>query len=202
MRTILLATAALVLSACNQADNGADQLDTADLDTQAQTPTPAPTAPDDQQDLAQRTIEEMAQPVACSAPERTLFFCEAGRAQIAVCGTTDMEGRPNAQYRYGVDQAELVLSNGRFASVPYSGGGEAQIEFASGTTRYIVYSRTVRTNFAAGEANNPEFTDGVMVVRDGETVADRQCTARTRSIDVVAGEDYGGVRDRLFYPED
>jgi hypothetical protein len=60
----------------------------------------------------------------------------------------------------------------------------------------------VRTNFASGEPNDPEFTDGVLVVRDGEVVADRQCTARVESVDVLAGESYGGVSKDIFYGVD
>ena len=49
------------------------------------------------------------------------------------------------------------------------------------------------------EPNNPEFTDGVVVVRAGKVHADRQCTGSTESVDVMAGEDYGGVASDLFY---
>ncbi|WP_370177975.1 hypothetical protein [Alteriqipengyuania sp.] len=205
MRTILATCACIALAACGgAAGDGEDQLDTADLEANADAPDPG--MPEgsgaDPAGAAEDTMQEMAQPVACTSPEKTLFFCEAGRKQIAVCGIYDAEGERSAQYRYGSDTAEPVLGDGRFASVPYSGGGEAQIEFLNGSTRYIVYSRTVRTNFKAGEPNNPELTDGVMVVRGGEVLSDKQCTGDPQSVDVMAGDDYGGVESELFYPED
>ncbi len=203
----LMAAVALSIVACDQTGDGAEQLNTADLETRADTPaTQASEGVDsdaeDDADVAEQTMQQMAQPVACAQAEQTLFFCEAGRKQIAVCGVNDEQGNQVAQYRYGSDTAEIVLTGGRFSSTPYSGGGESQIQFANGPVRYIVYSRSVRTNFASGEPNDPEFTDGVLVVRDGEVVADRQCTARVESVDVLAGESYGGVSKDIFYGVD
>ena len=201
MRIGMISLIALALGACS---GEPEQLDTADLEAseeapEALHPEDLEAADADPAETAERTMEDMAQPVACAKGERTLFFCEAGRKQIAVCGVTDAQGRADAQYRYGSDTAEIVLNGGRFASVPFSGGGEAQIEFLNGATRYIVYSRTVRTNFTAGEPNNPEMTDGVVVIRAGEKQAERQCTGSTESVDVMGGEDYGGVASDLFY---
>ncbi|RDS76156.1 hypothetical protein DL238_15685 [Alteriqipengyuania lutimaris] len=140
------------------------------------------------------------QKVACASGEEELFSCTAGAKRIAVCGVTNAQGQKTAQYRFGsAEAAEIVLDGGRFASVPYSGGGESQIEFANGGARYVVYSRTVRTNFEAGEPNSPEFTDGVLVVRDGTPIAERNCTANAESVDVMAGDSYGGVANELFY---
>ncbi len=140
--------------------------------------------------------DDIAQPVACQEGEETLFSCDdKGGKQIAVCGKDG-----NAQYRFGNEVAEITLDNGKFASVPYSGGGEAQIAFSNGDTRYIVFSRIVRTNFEPGEPNNPKITDGVMVVRGGETIGKRTCIAGSPSaVDVGAGENYGGVASELFY---
>ena len=205
-RMIFAGCASLALVACGdmaETGEGADQLDTADLETATEAPAPAATPSDPAEDesdpeAAEEALDEMAQTVACGRNERTLFFCEAGRKQIAVCGVSDADGRPQAQYRYGSDTAEIVLNGGRFGNVPYSGGGEAQIEFPNGATRYIVYSRTVRTNFDE-RGNMPEFTDGVMVVRGGRVIADRQCTGEPQSVDVMAGEDYGGVASELFH---
>jgi len=203
MNAALIGCASLAMVACSGSDgDGEGQLDTADLESREDAPrseTPEVAAEGDTAKVAEETMQDMAQPVACAQGERTLFFCEAGRKQIAVCGVTDAKGQPQAQYRYGADTAELVLNGGRFANVPYSGGGEAQIEFVNDATRYIVYSRTIRTNFKAGEPNNPEFTDGVMAVRGGKVLSDRQCTGEPQSVDVMAGDDYGGVESELFY---
>ncbi len=109
-------------------------------------------------------------PVACQANEEALFSCTATNGKlIAVCGS----GRGNVEYRYGKGDSELALSAAEWASVAYSGGGEAQIAFDNGDTRYIVFSRIVRTNFKAGEPNYPAITDGVIVQR-GEKVLNLQ----------------------------
>ena len=204
-KMIVIGAASLALAACNNtAGDGADQLDTQDLEASTDAPAPAAseTSKADDGESAATAMQDMAQPVACGRNERTLFFCEAGRKQIAVCGVSDANGKPQAQYRYGSDTAEMVLNGGRFANVPYSGGGESQIEFVNDTTRYIVYSRTVRTNFTPGEGNDPKFTDGVMVVRGGKVLSDKQCTGEPKSVDVMAGDDYGGVANELFhYPD-
>ena len=205
LQLTLLGCAALILAGCDQGERRfeAQDLEFSDSASEAGAQdVPGDEKMGDTAETAEETMQEMAQPVACAQGERTLFFCEAGRKQIAVCGVTDAKGKPSAQYRYGSDTAELVLADGRFASVPYSGGGESQIEFVNDATRYIVYSRTVRTNFKAGEPNDPEMTDGVMVVRGGKVLSDKQCTSDPQSVDVMAGDDYGGVASELFYPED
>ncbi|MCP9222704.1 hypothetical protein MKP08_08100 [Erythrobacter sp. LQ02-29] len=137
--------------------------------------------------------------VACAQDEQELFACTAGSKRIAVCGVTDAQGRKTAQYRFGSsDKVELVLDGGRFANTAYSGGGESQIQFANGDVRYIVYSRTIRTGFDE-DGNKPEFTDGVWVVRGDENLADRQCTGEVVSVDVMAGDAYGGVGKDVYY---
>ena len=134
--------------------------------------------------------------VVCSEDEQTIFSCPTdGGKRISVCGKNG-----EVEYRFGAEQAELTLAGGRFGSVPFSGGGEAQVAFANGETRYVVFSRVVRTNFTAGETNNPEFTDGVMVLKGNRKIAERLCTPGTaESVDVMAGEDYGGVQSELFF---
>ena len=134
--------------------------------------------------------------VACAEDERTTFSCPTvGGKRISVCGKDG-----EVEYRFGAQQAELTIAGGRFGSVPFSGGGEAQIAFAKGDTRYIVFSRTVRTNFTAGEPNNPEFTDGVMVVEGERKIAEGLCLpGEAESVDVMAAEDYGGAQSELFF---
>ncbi len=207
MRTAFAMVSVLALAACggdvtdSESVLGSPELavveDGAEPDERSDEAAPedaADGASDDVSDTAQE--DDGAQPVACQDGEETLFSCDAkGGKQIAVCGKDG-----NAQYRFGNEVAEITLDNGKFASVPYSGGGEAQIAFSNGDTRYIVFSRIVRTNFEPGEPNNPEITDGVMVVRGGETIGKRTCIAGSPSaVDVGAGENYGGVASELFY---
>ena len=135
--------------------------------------------------------------VSCGQDEQTVFTCPVqGGKTISVCGKDG-----EVEYRFGAGVPELAIKGGRFASVPYSGGGEAQIAFANGDTQYIVFSRIVRTNFTAGEPNNPEFTDGVAIVRGGEVIGEKLCKAGSaQSVDVSASELYGGTANELFYP--
>ena len=120
----------------------------------------------------------------CSADEPAIFSCQLkSRKVISVCGTESGAGNKAAQYRFGTpgQSPELVWpeaagkDNLTFASVPYSGGGEAQLSFSRGDVTYVVYSRVIRTNFAAGEPNNPEMTDGVIVLKGKQTVSDLVC---------------------------
>lgn len=205
MRMILIGCASLALVACGEsADSATESFDeTGESVSETQETSQEAGESEAKADEVVEAARPDAQPVACASNEQALFSCTAGNKRIAVCGVTNAQGQKTAQYRFGSsDRAEIVLDGGRFSSVPYSGGGEAQIAFANGGTRYIVYGRTVRTNFEAGEPNNPEFTDGVMVVRDGKQVADRQCTGDVESVDVMAGDDYGGIADEIYYPED
>lgn len=100
-----------------------------------------------------------------------------------MCGANKGAGAVVAQYRYGQagQRPELTWPDAdsddrlTFASVPYSGGGEAQLQFRRGDHQYIVYSRVIRTNFKAGEPNDPAMQDGVIVRRGGEIVARHAC---------------------------
>lgn len=109
---------------------------------------------------------------ACAASEEPLFSCTVSNGKrIAVCASA----KGDVEYRYGKGDAELVLGKPQWATVPYSGGGEAQIAFDNGDTRYIVFSRMVRTNFEPGEPNYPAISDGVIVLRGDEVLSVRAC---------------------------
>ena len=117
--------------------------------------------------------------------------------QIAVCAS----GEGTVEYRYGKGDAELVLGDPQWASVPYSGGGEAQIAFDNGDTRYIVFSRVVRTNFEPGEPNYPAISDGVIVQRGEEVLSLQTCGGEgdLKPLDVNAAERLiPGRRNELF----
>lgn len=109
----------------------------------------------------------------CKTGEETIFSCKTeAHKRIAVCAVPGGK----AEYRYGAAEPELTVAGGRFASVAYSGGGEAQLAFANRGTRYVVFSRMVRTNFAAGEPNNPAISDGVIVLRGEEVLSVLECS--------------------------
>lgn len=126
--------------------------------------------------VATRTAPALATartPASCVAGEETIFTCKVGNGKrMSVCATTDGK----AQYRYGRGPAELVLESREWAEVPLSGGGEGQIAFDNGDTRYIVFSRMVRTHFVDGEPNYPAINDGVVILKDDEFAAMHLCS--------------------------
>ncbi|MEH6791942.1 hypothetical protein [Parasphingorhabdus sp.] len=120
----------------------------------------------------------------CTAQEDVVFSCQLENRKIAsVCGVKNPVGVTVAQYRYGAagQKPELSWPNTdsadrlAFASVPYSGGGEAQLQFRRGDNQYVVYSRVIRTNFTAGEPNDPAMEDGVFVRKGEDVVARHRC---------------------------
>lgn len=144
----------------------------------------------------------------CSAKEPVIFSCQLkNRKVISVCGTEKGAGDKTAQYRFGSPgkSPELVWPEAAgkdrltFASVPYSGGGEAQLSFSRADVIYVVYSRMVRTNFTAGEPNNPEMTDGVMVLKGKKTVSDLICAAPdVVPVDYDLAAEYAHQSDEAF----
>lgn len=214
-RVILAGSIAFALAACDGAtaekgetdetlaaaeNEASDSEDDASEDGHSEAESASDAAEEESADEAAEAAPAPSR-VACGSGEPTLFSCSAGNKRIAVCGVTNAQGQRTARYRFGsANKAEITLDGGRFASVGYSGGGEAQIEFANGATRYVVYSRTVRTNFDE-RGNMPEFTDGVVVVKNGSRIANRQCTGNVESVDVMAGDSYGGVANDLFYED-
>lgn len=137
--------------------------------------------------------------VACLDTEKTVFSCTVqGGKQLSVCAAD-----ARTEYRLGKGKSEMTLSNGRWASVPYSGGGEAQIAFENGDVRYIVFSRVVRTNFTEGEPNNPAISDGVIIQRAGETIAELACggSGELMPIQVFVAEEHLEKADELFTNE-
>jgi hypothetical protein len=201
-RMILVGCGALALAACGDAtaeNSGASADDATEAPAKAADEASGADEGAAQADSASDKKAAAVTKVACASDEQELFSCAAGKKRIAVCGVTNAQGQKTAQYRFGSPgKAEIVLDGGRFANTAYSGGGESQIQFANGGVRYIVYSRTIRTGFDE-EGNKPEFTDGVWVVRGDENLADRQCTADVVSVDVMAGEEYGGVSQDIYY---
>lgn len=113
----------------------------------------------------------------CQEGEEIIFACTMKSGKTASICVTGQDDKKFAQYRFGPADAaaELVWpiapSDGKlaFKSVPYSGGGEAQISFVNGDTEYVIFSRVVRTNFEPGEPNNPAIEDGILI-RRGQTV--------------------------------
>jgi hypothetical protein len=140
----------------------------------------------------------------CAPGEKVLFSCSLENGKMAsVCAAAQIGGARFAQYRYGVqgEESELVYPKSRqdgairFVSVPYSGGGEAQLIFERGDTTYVVYSNVIRTGFDEG-GNKPEFNDGLFAMRGDKTIADHQCKSDgLMSIDSEKARKYAKVVD-------
>lgn len=108
----------------------------------------------------------------CPAEETPIFTCtfKDGK-RVAVCGAGEGIGR----YRYGGSKPEIEINGGQYASVMYSGGGEAQIAFDNGDTRYTVFSRMVRTGFDEDGNNVPAISDGIVIERGGKFLDIKLC---------------------------
>jgi hypothetical protein len=120
---------------------------------------------------AESAGQERAGTVACAVDETPIFTCafKDGK-RVAVCGA----GKGAGRYRYGGAAPELELNGGRYAYTMYSGGGESQIAFANGETRYIVFSRMVRTGFDEN-GNRPAISDGIVIERGGKFLDIKLC---------------------------
>ncbi|MFZ1743352.1 MAG: hypothetical protein WAT93_10880 [Pontixanthobacter sp.] len=200
MRRLPISLAMLPLAACSGSPEGALPSSQKATTTEAVVGAEASTTP-------KVTSTETPAPkssVACDQSEQTLFSCKIkGGKQLAVCGTNNNGGEPFAQYRFGKDRPELTINYSEFNNTAYSGGGESQIAFTNGETRYIVFSRVVRTNFKAGEPHNPEFQDGVMVVQPGKKVVTLRCDGEAENpVDLSNLGELGEAGGDIFYSED
>ncbi|RIV89831.1 hypothetical protein D2V17_05345 [Aurantiacibacter xanthus] len=195
---------AMVLSACSsEADSP--------VATASEAPSPATATPDEEAPdngrvpLTAGTTAAQATTL-CAADEAQMFSCTLRGGRIAsVCLAQGAQGE-FAQYRFGRPGAapELVWPTKpgeqiEWASAPYSGGGEAQMSFAVGDVRYVVYSKVVRTNFTPGETNDPAITDGVVVLRSGKVAARFSCDGtELKPVDVNAARAHLPEAGDLF----
>jgi hypothetical protein len=142
--------------------------------------------------------KESAEGVECKKDEDRIFSCNTdGGKRIAVCATP----AGKTEYRFGAAKPELVLTAGQYASVPYSGGGEQQIAFDNGATRYVVFSRMVRTNFTPGEPNDPAISDGVIVLRNDKVLSVLTCggpDADPMPVQMALADQHMKQQDELF----
>ncbi|MCB2087517.1 MAG: hypothetical protein R3E18_01510 [Sphingomonadaceae bacterium] len=145
------------------------------------------------------SARETAAAAACGSADKAIFACKVKNGKtLAVCASDDGK----AEYRYGGDKPELVLSGGSWASVPYSGGGEQQIRFTSGDTSYIVFSRMIRTSFDPGKPNEPAISDGVIVLRGEKFQAMQLCNdASATPVNYDAAERFLAPAEGLFTEE-
>ncbi len=121
----------------------------------------------------------------CEAHEKLVFGCVTGKKVASICASPDVTSTTGyVQYRYGtVGRLELVYPDHRkppkghffFSRTDYSGGEENRIRFNNDGYDYVVFNNTVRTNFKAGEPNNPQESAGIFTRRTGKTSRPRKC---------------------------
>ena len=197
MRTAVGTLAVVLLAGCNASETDTEIAESGKATEAVTEVASEKESAKDGGDTAAHGEAEASKPqVACSKEETAIFSCKAGNGKtIAVCAA--QVGK--VEYRYGKGEAELVAPATGFASVPYSGGGEAQIEAKNGDTSYIVFSRVVRTNFTEGEPNYPEFTDGVIVQRGDQVLNLQVCDdPDAKAVDYDAAERFLTTADDLF----
>lgn len=93
-----------------------------------------------------------------------LFACATPQGRLSVHDVGD--GRVTVRFPKPPNRALARLAteptSSRYARVGYSGGGEEQLQVRTSAGLLVVYSRTVRTNFAPGEHNHPRFSAGAI----------------------------------------
>lgn len=199
---LVVATVAIILSGCNQKSAPADA-ESAEESVASADPLVQEKEPQSEEPAG--TTSTLSGTGLCAPGEDVLFSCQLENKKMAsVCGLKNGTGSVVAQYRYGkVGQVPELAWPGpdsadriQFASVPYSGGGEAQLQFRRGDTQYIIYSRVIRTNFAPGEPNDPAIEDGIFVRKAGKTVARHSCSdPDVRPIDYDKSELYAATSE-------
>lgn len=113
------------------------------------------------------------EPTMCRPGEKEIFSCTTKAKKTAsLCASPGFSAQGGTlQYRFGTPgKAELqypetpqpAAGTFFFSSTMYSGGGEAHIRFSNGGYDYLLFDRTVRTNFK-GPTNDPRFSAGIVV---------------------------------------
>lgn len=128
-------------------------------------------------------------PHLCTGTEQVVFACPVNGKRVSVCATPDASAQQGRlTYRFGPDAPsapELQLPDpatppARAATgqtEAYSGGGGAWLRFAKGPYTYTVFTGVGRW----GPKGQPLEKEGVLVQRQGKTVAHLPCTAAASS---------------------
>lgn len=117
-----------------------------------------------------------AAPVACAAPQQTVFSCSTGTKTVSVCASADLAATTGAvQYRFGRPRAaELAYPPDgadwravtRGGTLAFSGGGGAYLAFEKAPYRYVVFT-------AVGKGWGSKA--GVVVEQSGRRIATLAC---------------------------
>ena len=118
-----------------------------------------------------RAMAATSDPSLCKAGETPLFSCAIEHKLVSICS----DGAKATYYFGSPTHVELSSQALSIADRTFSGGGETQISFNRGDYDYIVYDKTTRTSFSTDGRNDPDFSSGLVVQKDGKTVSTRQC---------------------------
>lgn len=122
-----------------------------------------------------------AAPGLCGA-DAVIFECRLPRQTAAVCMVAARASHPAfARYRAGrpghltaVYPASAADGAIGFSTTSFAGGGENHLSFVRGHDAYLLYDSTRRTGF--GSTNDPQFSAGLTITRNGKTIANRKCS--------------------------
>ncbi len=126
----------------------------------------------------------------CTSEEAVIFACSTGSKLVSVCeAKTATRTRGHLQYRFGKPNSneplELMLpedfvpankaATGEF--MPFAGGAGSWLRFNKGAFSYVVYSGVGRW----GPKGESKEKSGVVVERNGKTVASLKCSGSVQS---------------------
>ena len=113
------------------------------------------------------------EPSLCAAGETPLFTCPVGHKLVSICNA---DGK--ATYHFGTAGKIEMSSQALFtANHAFSGGGETQISFRNNAYTYTVFDKTTRTSFSSNGQNDPDFTSGLIVQKNGKTISATDCAS-------------------------
>ena len=117
------------------------------------------------------TTTASAEPSLCRAGATPLFSCPVGHKLVSICNA---DGK--LTYYFGTPGKIEMSSQALFrAERGFSGGGETQISFRNDSYTYTIYDKTTRTSFSADAHNDPQFTSGLFIQKDGKTISTTEC---------------------------
>ncbi len=122
----------------------------------------------------------------CTAAETVVFTCQTQVKQVSVCASRTLSPTTGyVQYRFGMPGAPLEVAHpagevhplkaAYGASVMFAGGGGAWLRFRNASYAYVVYSGIGRW----GSNGEPTSKEGLVVERDGITVAHFKCNGNS-----------------------
>lgn len=136
----------------------------------------------------------------CKDDENLIFGCEIKGKFISICSSKNLSKTVGyAQYRFGKpDKVEFLYPASKkppegiffLGSTGYSGGGANIVRFNNSGYEYLIFDSMIRTNYAPGEPNNPEFKAGIVTRHNGKITSTRLCTDNAASIRASAFEAF------------